>query len=54
MIYSFGSVNMDMVCQAPQLPQAGETLLGTDFQTVPGGRARIRPWRRHDWGHLRP
>lgn len=38
MIYSFGSVNMDLVCQAPQLPQAGETLLGTDFQTVPGGK----------------
>lgn len=38
MIYSFGSVNMDLVCQAPQLPQAGETLLGQDFQMVPGGK----------------
>jgi ribokinase len=38
MIYSFGSLNMDLVCQAPRLPLPGETLLGTQFTTVPGGK----------------
>lgn len=38
MIYSFGSLNIDLVCQVSQLPQIGETRLGTDFQTVPGGK----------------
>ncbi len=38
MIYSFGSLNMDLVGQAPRLPLPGETLLGTQFTTVPGGK----------------
>jgi ribokinase len=38
MIYSFGSLNMDLVAQAPRLPVPGETILGTQFQTVPGGK----------------
>lgn len=38
MIYSFGSLNMDLVCQAPRLPTPGETLLGQQFTTVPGGK----------------
>ena len=38
MIYSFGSLNMDLVCQAPRLPRPGETLLGQQFTTVPGGK----------------
>ena len=36
-ILVFGSLNMDLVAQVPRLPQAGETLLGTGFATVPGG-----------------
>jgi len=38
MIYSFGSLNMDLVCQTPRLPLPGETLLGTQFQALPGGK----------------
>lgn len=38
MIYSFGSLNMDLVCQTPRLPRPGETLLGQQFTTVPGGK----------------
>ena len=37
-IIVFGSLNMDLVAQVPRLPQAGETLLGTSFVTVPGGK----------------
>ena len=37
-IHVFGSLNMDLVCQAPHLPKPGETTLGTQFQTVPGGK----------------
>ncbi|MDO3700806.1 ribokinase [Micromonospora sp. C28SCA-DRY-2] len=33
-----GSANMDLVATAPALPRPGETLLGTDFVTVPGGK----------------
>ncbi|MEM7062279.1 MAG: ribokinase [Cyanobacteria bacterium P01_B01_bin.77] len=34
----FGSLNMDLVAQVSRLPQVGETLLGTEFTTVPGGK----------------
>ncbi|HSM82667.1 MAG TPA: ribokinase, partial [Nodosilinea sp.] len=37
-IHVFGSLNMDLVCRTPRLPQVGETLLGTDFATLPGGK----------------
>lgn len=37
-IHVFGSLNMDLVCQTPRLPQAGETILGTHFATLPGGK----------------
>lgn len=33
-----GSINMDMVVRAPRHPAPGETILGTDFQTFPGGK----------------
>lgn len=33
-----GSANMDLVATAPELPRPGETVLGTDFVTVPGGK----------------
>ena len=33
-----GSVNMDLVATAPRLPAAGETLIGRNFMTVPGGK----------------
>jgi ribokinase len=34
----FGSINMDLVTQTPRLPVAGETLLGSNFFTTPGGK----------------
>lgn len=33
-----GSINIDLVIRAPRLPQIGETLLGGDFHTFPGGK----------------
>lgn len=37
-IIVFGSLNMDLVVQVPHLPKAGETILGKNFTTVPGGK----------------
>jgi ribokinase len=34
----FGSINKDLVATAPRLPLPGETLLGRDFFTAPGGK----------------
>lgn len=33
-----GSLNMDLVVRAPRLPKVGETILGSDFRTFPGGK----------------
>ncbi|MGW6625803.1 ribokinase [Nocardia sp. NPDC055002] len=33
-----GSVNMDLVTTVPRRPAPGETVLGSDFATVPGGK----------------
>lgn len=33
-----GSLNMDLVARAPRIPQPGETIIGRDFHTVPGGK----------------
>ncbi len=33
-----GSLNTDLVARAPRLPGPGETVLGTSFVTVPGGK----------------
>lgn len=37
-IHVFGSLNLDLVCQTPRLPVSGETILGTHFATIPGGK----------------
>jgi ribokinase len=37
-IVVIGSINMDLVCRAPRFPALGETVLGTDFQLIPGGK----------------
>lgn len=34
----FGSINMDLVARAARIARPGETILGTDFRTVPGGK----------------
>lgn len=33
-----GSINMDLVVRVPQAPLPGETVLGGDFETYPGGK----------------
>ncbi|MEU8301785.1 ribokinase [Micromonospora sp. NPDC048909] len=33
-----GSTNLDLVVTTPQLPRPGETVLGENFRTVPGGK----------------
>jgi ribokinase len=33
-----GSSNTDMVVKVPHIPAPGETILGTDFMTIPGGK----------------
>ena len=33
-----GSLNMDLVVRTPRHPEIGETIIGTEFQTFPGGK----------------
>jgi len=33
-----GSLNMDLVVRVPHMPAPGETILGANFQTIPGGK----------------
>lgn len=33
-----GSLNMDLVARVPRIPQPGETIIGSDFRTLPGGK----------------
>jgi ribokinase len=33
-----GSINMDLVCRTRQIPREGETILGTEFRTIFGGK----------------
>jgi ribokinase len=37
-IIVIGSSNTDMVVKVPHIPAPGETILGTDFMTIPGGK----------------
>ena len=37
-IVVIGSINMDLVCRTPHMPGPGQTLLGSDFVTLPGGK----------------
>ena len=37
-IVVIGSINMDLVCRTPALPRAGETILGSAFFAIPGGK----------------
>lgn len=37
-IVVLGSINMDLIGAAPRLPSPGETVLGGDFSTAPGGK----------------
>jgi ribokinase len=33
-----GSLNMDLIARTPRIPQPGETILGSEFCTAPGGK----------------
>lgn len=33
-----GSMNMDLVCTMPRMPVVGETIMGDNFHTTPGGK----------------
>jgi ribokinase len=33
-----GSLNMDLIVSAPRIPVSGETIIGHDFHTAPGGK----------------
>ena len=35
-----GSINMDLVVRTAHLPAPGETVLGKEFATSPGGKGR--------------
>lgn len=37
-IVVIGSLNMDLVVSVPRMPQVGETLTGTGFKMIPGGK----------------
>lgn len=38
LILVVGSINMDLVVRAPHMPSPGETILGENFATQPGGK----------------
>ena len=37
-IVVLGGINMDLICTTPRLPAPGETLIGDEFYTTPGGK----------------
>src|SRR5688572_25196611 len=37
-IVVIGSINMDLVCLTDQMPEPGETVIGSNLQTIPGGK----------------
>jgi ribokinase len=39
MILIFGSINIDVIVPVPRLLRPGETVLGGDYQLLPGGKA---------------
>ncbi len=51
-----GSCSMDLVVTSDKRPKAGETVLGTSFQTVPGGKGAnqavvcCKTWRPRVYG----
>src|SRR6185295_7053285 len=37
-IVVIGSINMDLVCRVQRMPAPGETILGSEVSTIPGGK----------------
>ena len=48
-VISLGSINMDLVVRTPRFANPGETIVGLDFYTAPGGKVPIRRSRPDDW-----
>jgi len=46
----FGSINLDLVARVGTIPRPGETLLGTSFVTVPGGKGANQALAARDAG----
>ncbi len=38
MITVFGSINVDLVCRVEKTPMPGETVIGSDYRLIPGGK----------------
>ncbi|MCP4384405.1 MAG: ribokinase [Hyphomicrobiales bacterium] len=38
MITVFGSINVDVVCRVARIPPPGTTVLGSDYELIPGGK----------------
>lgn len=38
MIVVFGSINVDLVCRTAHFPAPGETVAGSDYELIPGGK----------------
>ena len=38
MITVFGSINVDLVCRVRKIPLPGETVIGSDYALIPGGK----------------
>ena len=51
-ILVIGSLNMDLVVQTVRLPRSGETLAGSEFHMIPGGKVPIRQWQPVDLGQI--
>jgi ribokinase len=44
-----GSINLDLVAGADHIPQVGETIIGTSFNTFHGGKGRTRQSQLQTW-----
>lgn len=49
MLFSFGSINVDMIFQTPHLPNAGETLLTSAYDIMPGGKGANQAYAAAKW-----
>jgi ribokinase len=50
MILTFGSINADLIIPIPRLPQTGETVLGSSYELLPGGKGANQALAAHRAG----
>ena len=53
MITVFGSINVDLVTRVARTPGPGETVRGSDYRLIPGGKGREPGARRPPRGGKR-